>query len=79
MERIIEIYLLGSMCSMCVVIAVYSIIRIYLAAKHRCNIIPSQKIFRQMLFYGLASWGGVLIETILILEFFVNLLLREEE
>jgi len=32
-----------------------------------------------MLLYGLASWGGVLIETILILEFLINLMLMEEE
>jgi hypothetical protein len=67
------------MCSVCVVIAVYSIIRIYSAVKHKYNIMPSQKVFRQMLLYGLASWGGVLIETILILEFLINLMLREEE
>lgn len=78
MNKIIDIYLLGSLCSVCVVIIVYCVIRIYSSVRHRYNVVPCQKIFKQMLFYGLASWGGVLIEAILILEFLINLILREE-
>lgn len=79
MDKIIDIYLWGSLCSVSIVIVVYCIIRICSSVKYKCDVMPSQKIFRQMLFYGLASWGGVLIEAILILEFLINLMLREEE